>query len=134
MSNLREADRAATCGRAFVRNQSDRLKRALAPVEVTQSPSLLLEGMVGSRMPVRSPTAGRVEVRDSAHLAQLESKIWWRCAADNFGKVTETYPAGERFPNGITATSESGRDHHDASPGTRLPHRKQLGTRRLGRG
>ena len=55
---------------------------------------------------------GQVEVRDAAHLAQLESKgtVALRFV-DNFGKVTETYPANPNGSvNGITAvTSESGR-------------------------
>ncbi len=82
MSNLRELIPAATCGRALCATSLTALKRALASVEVTQSPSLLLEGMVGSRMPIAvSHGEGQVEVRDSAHLAQLESKVWWRCAS-----------------------------------------------------
>ncbi len=42
---------------------------------------------------------GRVEVRDAAHLAALESKgLVALRYVDNFGKVTETYPANpERF-------------------------------------
>lgn len=55
---------------------------------------------------------GRVEVRDAAHLAALESKgLVALRYVDNFGKVTETYPANPNgSPNGITAvTTESGR-------------------------
>ncbi|SQC09622.1 phosphoribosylformylglycinamidine synthase [Klebsiella pneumoniae] len=120
--------------------KSDRFEARFSLVEVTQSPSLLLEGMVGSRMPIAvSHGEGQVEVRDSAHLAQLESKgLVALRFVDNFGKVTETYPANPNgSPNGITAvTSESGRaNHHDAAPGTRLPHRKQLlAPGELGRG
>ncbi|MGC6745235.1 phosphoribosylformylglycinamidine synthase subunit PurQ [Escherichia coli] len=82
-------------------------------VEVTQSPSLLLQGMVGSQMPIAvSHGEGRVEVRDAAHLAALESKgLVALRYVDNFGKVTETYPANPNgSPNGITSvTTESGR-------------------------
>ena len=55
---------------------------------------------------------GRVEVRDAAHLAALESKgLVALRYVDNFGKVTETYPANlNGSPNGITSvTTESGR-------------------------
>lgn len=80
---------------------------------MTQSPSLLLQGMVGSMMPIAvSHGEGQVEVRDGAHLAQLESKgLVALRFVDNFGKVTENYPANPNgSPNGITAvTSESGR-------------------------
>lgn len=97
----------------FVRNTSDRFEARFSPVEVTQSPSLLLQGMVGSQMPIAvSHGEGRVEVRDAAHLAALESKgLVALRYVDNFGKVTETYPANPNgSPNGITAvTTESGR-------------------------
>ena len=49
---------------------------------------------------------------DAAHLAALESKgLVALRYVDNFGKVTETYPANPNgSPNGITAvTTESGR-------------------------
>lgn len=82
MSNLRELIPGSDLWPRFVRNQSDRFEARFSLVEVTQSPSLLLEGMVGSRMPIAvSHGEGQVEVRDSAHLAQLESKVWWRCAS-----------------------------------------------------
>ncbi|STF64528.1 Phosphoribosylformylglycinamidine synthase [Escherichia coli] len=89
------------------------MKRVSSLVEVTQSPSLLLQGMVGSQMPIAvSHGEGRVEVRDAAHLAALESKgLVALRYVDNFGKVTETYPANPNgSPNGITSiTTESGR-------------------------
>lgn len=77
----------------FVRNTSDRFEARFSLVEVTQSPSLLLQGMVGSQMPIAvSHGEGRVEVRDAAHLAALESKgLVALRYVDNFGKVTETY-------------------------------------------
>jgi phosphoribosylformylglycinamidine synthase len=72
-----------------------------------------LQGMVGSMMPIAvSHGEGRVEVRDAAHLAALESKgLVALRFVDNFGNVTETYPANPNgSPNGITAvTSENGR-------------------------
>lgn len=96
-----------------MRNTSDRFEARFSLVEVTQSPSLLLQGMVGSQMPIAvSHGEGRVEVRDAAHLAALESKgLVALRYVDNFGKVTETYPANPNgSPNGITAvTTESGR-------------------------
>lgn len=96
-----------------MRNTSDRFEARFSLVEVTQSPSLLLQGMVGSQMPIAvSHGEGRVEVRDAAHLAALESKgLVALRYVDNFGKVTETYPANPNgSPNGITSiTTESGR-------------------------
>ncbi len=75
MSNLRELIPGSDLWPRFVRNQSDRFEARFSLVEVTQSPSLLLEGMVGSRMPIAvSHGEGQVEVRDSAHLAQREQR------------------------------------------------------------
>lgn len=113
MSNLRELIPGSELWPRFVRNTSDRFEARFSPVEVTQSPSLLLQGMVGSQMPIAvSHGEGRVEVRDATHLAALESKgLVALRYVDNFGKVTETYPANPNgSPNGITAvTTESGR-------------------------
>lgn len=113
MSNLRELIPGSDLWPRFVRNHSDRFEARFSLVEVTQSPSLLLEGMVGSMMPIAvSHGEGQVEVRDGAHLAQLESKgLVALRFVDNFGKVTENYPANPNgSANGITAvTSESGR-------------------------
>ncbi|HFY2364947.1 TPA: phosphoribosylformylglycinamidine synthase, partial [Salmonella enterica subsp. enterica serovar Typhimurium] len=113
MSNLRELIPGSELWPRFVRNHSDRFEARFSLVEVTQSPSLLLQGMVGSQMPIAvSHGEGRVEVRDDAHLASLESKgLVALRYVDNFGKVTETYPANPNgSPNGITAvTTENGR-------------------------
>ncbi|EAA4082667.1 phosphoribosylformylglycinamidine synthase, partial [Salmonella enterica subsp. salamae] len=113
MSNLRELIPGSELWPRFVRNHSDRFEARFSLVEVTQSPSLLLQGMVGSQMPIAvSHGEGRVEVRDDAHLAALESKDLVALRyVDNFGHVTERYPANPNgSPNGITAvTTENGR-------------------------
>ncbi|WP_312624981.1 phosphoribosylformylglycinamidine synthase [Scandinavium sp.] len=113
MSNLRDLIPGSSLWPRFVRNHSDRFEARFSLVEVTQSPSLLLQGMSGSQMPIAvSHGEGRVEVRDSAHLAQLESKgLVALRFVDHFGNVTQNYPANPNgSPNGITAvTSESGR-------------------------
>lgn len=113
MSNLRELIPGSEAWPRFVRNQSERFEARFSLVEVAASPSLLLEGMVGSRMPIAvSHGEGFVEVRDDAHLARLEQKgLVALRFVDNFGKVTQAYPANPNgSPNGITAVSnESGR-------------------------
>ena len=113
MSNLRELIPGSDLWPRFVRNQSDRFEARFSLVEVDASPSLLLQGMVGSHMPIAvSHGEGHVEVRDAAHLAALESKgLVALRFIDNFGKVTQNYPANPNgSPNGITAvTNESGR-------------------------
>ncbi|MFG1174431.1 phosphoribosylformylglycinamidine synthase [Erwiniaceae bacterium CAU 1747] len=113
MSNLRELIPGSEAWPRFVRNQSERFEARFSLVEVAASPSLLLDGMVGSRMPIAvSHGEGFVEVRSDAHLAQLEQKgLVALRFVDNFGNVTQHYPANPNgSPNGITAvTNESGR-------------------------
>lgn len=112
MSNLRELIPGSELWPRFVRNQSDRFEARFSLVKVAASPSLLLEGMVGSHMPIAvSHGEGRVEMRNDAHLAQLESKgLVALRYIDNAGMVTQDYPANPNgSTNGITAvTNESG--------------------------
>ncbi|MGK2888914.1 MAG: phosphoribosylformylglycinamidine synthase [Candidatus Malihini olakiniferum] len=113
MSNLRELIPGAEHWLRFVRNLSDRFEARFSLVEVTKSPSLFMNDMAGSRMPIAvSHGEGRVEVRDEAHLAALEHKHLVALRfVNNFGQVTDNYPANPNCsPNGITAvTSASGR-------------------------
>lgn len=113
MSNLKELIPGAEHWPRFVRNLSDRFEARFSLVEVTASPSLLMQGMVGSRMPIAvSHGEGHVEVRDAVHLSQLEhANLVALRFVDNNGRVTEDYPANPNgSPNGITAvTNLSGR-------------------------
>ncbi len=113
MSNLRELIPGSDVWPRFVRNQSECYEARFSLVEVAESPSLLLAGMAGSRMPiVVSHGEGFVEVRDAQHLAQLEQQgLVALRYVDNFGKVTEQYPANPNgSPKGITAvTTQDGR-------------------------
>lgn len=113
MSNLRDLVPGADLWPRFVRNKSERFEARFSLVEVTSSPSLLLQGMVGSRLPIAvSHGEGLVEVRDAAHLAALEAAgLVALRFVDNRGLPTETYPANPNgSPNGITAvTSADGR-------------------------
>ncbi|VFS68912.1 phosphoribosylformylglycinamidine synthase [Salmonella enterica subsp. diarizonae] len=59
MSNLRELIPGSELWPRFVRNHSDRFEARFSLVEVTQSPSLLLQGMVGSQMPIAVSHGGR---------------------------------------------------------------------------
>ncbi len=81
MSNLRELIPGSELWPRFVRNHSDRFEARFSLVEVTQSPSLLLQGMVGSQMPIAvSHGEGRVEVRTMRILPRLRAKAWSPCA------------------------------------------------------
>ncbi|MXP67250.1 phosphoribosylformylglycinamidine synthase [Pantoea sp. Aalb] len=113
MAALRELIPGSELWPRFVKNKSERFEARFSLVEVTPSPSLLLDGMAGSHIPIAiSHGEGLVEVRDNIHLSELENKklIALRFI-NNFGNVTEHYPANPNgSPNGITAvTNENGR-------------------------
>ncbi|MBS0057161.1 phosphoribosylformylglycinamidine synthase [Yersinia sp. Marseille-Q3913] len=113
MSNLRELIPGAEHWPRFVRNLSDRFEARFSLVEVASSPSLFMQDMAGSRMPIAvSHGEGQVEVRDAAHLAALQQhNLVALRFVDNYGAVTEQYPANPNgSAQGITAvTSASGR-------------------------
>ncbi|WP_445375865.1 phosphoribosylformylglycinamidine synthase [Photorhabdus tasmaniensis] len=113
MSNLRELIPGAEHWPRFVRNRSERFEARFSLVEITDSPSLFLKDMVGSRMPIAvSHGEGQVEFRNSQHLKMLESnRLVALRYVNNYGQVTENYPANPNGSvNGITAvTSVDGR-------------------------
>ncbi|VFP79924.1 phosphoribosylformylglycinamidine synthase [Candidatus Erwinia haradaeae] len=112
LSNLRELIPGSVDWPRFVRNQSERFESRFSLVEVASTVSLVLDGMIGSRIPIAVAHAeGYAEMRSAMHLKNLENK---RLVAlrfiDNFGNITERYPANPNgSPSGITAvTNESG--------------------------
>ncbi|MGR2768167.1 phosphoribosylformylglycinamidine synthase [Photobacterium ganghwense] len=113
MSNLRDLIPGADLWPRFVRNESERFEARFSLVEVQQSDSLFFNGMAGSRMPIAvSHGEGRVEVRNAEHLAAIEqSGTVALCYLDNYGNVTQNYPANPNgSPNGITGlTTQDGR-------------------------
>ncbi|MCX4025540.1 phosphoribosylformylglycinamidine synthase [Endozoicomonas sp. SM1973] len=109
LSNLRELIPGAEHWPHFVRNQSEQFEARLAMVEVQDSPSVLLQGMVGSRMPIAVShgegyaelTADRQQNLDAAKQVALRY-------VDNHGQVTEAYPANPNgSPAGITGVTTS---------------------------
>lgn len=124
MSNLSELIPGAEHWPRFVRNQSDRFEARFSLVEVADSPSLFMQGMTGSRMPIAvSHGEGYVEVRDAGHLAALEQhRLVALRFVDNAGQVTETYPANPNgSPNGITAVTSS-----DGRATVMMPHPERV--------
>ncbi|XOD69801.1 MAG: phosphoribosylformylglycinamidine synthase [Sodalis sp. (in: enterobacteria)] len=110
ISNLRELIPGAALWPRFVRNKSERFESRFSLVEVTQSPSVIFQGMVGSRLPITvSHGEGLVEVKDTAHLAAIEdAKLVALRYVDNYGNVTENYPSNPNgSPNGITSVTNS---------------------------
>ncbi|MBT3218075.1 MAG: phosphoribosylformylglycinamidine synthase, partial [Proteobacteria bacterium] len=94
----------------FVQNRSERFEARLIMVEVEDSPSILLRGMAGAKLPIAvAHGEGRAEF-DEEHLDHVESLIAARYV-DHRGVATETFPFNPNgSPNGIAAlTSPDGR-------------------------
>ncbi|MBV2129426.1 phosphoribosylformylglycinamidine synthase [Arsukibacterium indicum] len=113
MSNLKTLIPGAELWPHFVRNKSERFEARFSLVEIQQSPSLFFSGMAGSRMPIAvSHGEGHAEFVSSEALAKANhSGTVAMRFVDNFGKVTEQYPANPNgSPAGITAlTTTDGR-------------------------
>jgi phosphoribosylformylglycinamidine synthase len=111
MSNLAGIIPGAESWPHFVRNRSEQFEARFVMVEVEKTPSLFLEGMAGSRMPiVVAHGEGYAEFRDEAHLRMAQPLVALRFV-DNYGKVTEAYPCNPNgSPRGITGlTTPDGR-------------------------
>lgn len=93
----------------FHRNRSEQFEARFVMTEVLDSPSILLAGMAGSRMPiVVSHGEGRAVFREEAdRLAALGSLRY----IDNSGAVAERYPFNPNgTPDGVTGfTTANGR-------------------------
>jgi phosphoribosylformylglycinamidine synthase len=112
LSQLKDLIPGAAHWPRFVRNRSEQFEARLSLVEVADSPSILLQGMAGSRLPVAvSHGEGRVALGntdvDTVSGAGLVSLRY----VDHFGRVTERYPFNPNgSPEGITGlTSRDGR-------------------------
>jgi phosphoribosylformylglycinamidine synthase len=111
MSNLRELVPGATHWPHFVRNASEQFEARLVMVEVTPSPSLFFDDMVGSRIPiVVSHGEGRAEFASAAAREKAKRYTALRFV-DNRGAATERYPANPNgSPDGLTGlTNADGR-------------------------
>ena len=113
MSALKEIIPGAGAWPRFVRNRSDQFEARLSLVEIARTPSILLAGMEGSRIPVAvSHGEGRVEFPSDGAAAQLEaSQLVAARFVDHDGRATERYPENPNGSfHGITAvTTTDGR-------------------------
>jgi phosphoribosylformylglycinamidine synthase len=92
-----------------VRNASEQFEGRLAGVEITPSPSILFEGMAGSRLPiVVAHGEGRASWGGGGPPAPEHVAMRY---VDPWGQATETYPWNPNgTPCGVTGlTSEDGR-------------------------
>lgn len=111
LSHLREIIPGANHWPRFLRNQSEQFEARLSLVEILESPSLFLDGMAGSRLPIAtSHGEGRVSFESDTDRYTSSFTIAMRYV-DNYGNVADTYPANPNgSPDGICGLSnEDGR-------------------------
>ncbi len=113
LSNLKEIIPGSEAWPRFVQNKSERFEARFSLVEIEESPSIFFKGMEGSRMPIAvSHGEGRTEfTSEEAIGAANDSGTVSMRYINNYGDVTETYPANPNgSPDGITAlTTTDGR-------------------------
>ena len=93
----------------FTTNQSERFEARLSMVEVLESPSLFLQGMAGSRLPIAvAHGEGFANFKYRGNAAQAIAAMRF---VDNAGQATEQYPFNPNgSPGGLTAvTTADGR-------------------------
>ena len=111
LSNLHELIPGADHWPHFVRNRSEQFEARLAMVEVVRSPSILLQGMGGSRLPIAvAHGEGRAEFGSEGQMAAARPYVALRYVEGD-GSPAVRYPANPNgSPEGITGlTTEDGR-------------------------
>jgi phosphoribosylformylglycinamidine synthase len=109
LSQLKALIPGAEAWPRFLRNRSEQFEARLSLLEVVESPSILLAGMAGSRIPVVvSHGEGRAEFSSETEMAAAAVSLRF---IDNDGDLAIRYPANPNgTPMGITGlTSSDGR-------------------------
>ena len=93
----------------FLRNRSDQFEARVSLVEIVASPSVLLRGMEGSRLPiVVSHGEGRAAFASERALAECDATLTALRFVDNRGAPAERYPANPNgSPRGIAGLSNA---------------------------
>jgi phosphoribosylformylglycinamidine synthase len=108
MSGLKDLINGAEHWPRFMRNQSEQFEARVAMVEVQKSPSILLAGMEGSRMPVSIAHGEGRAVFAGDMQAALDAQAIALCYVDNYGNKTTEFPANPNgSPLGITGLTTS---------------------------
>ncbi len=113
LSGLTEIIPGTTGWPRFVRNASEQFEARFSMVEIAASPSLLLDGMSGSRLPIAvAHGEGRAQFAapGQADVALQQQLVTLRYL-DNYGAATENYPFNPNgSPQGIAGLcNEDGR-------------------------
>ncbi len=109
MSQLKDIIPGAEHWPKFLRNRSEQFEARTALLEVVESPSILLRGMAGSRLPVAvAHGEGRAEFDSAVDQAAVDVALRY---IDGDGKADPQYPLNPNgSPDGITGlTTRDGR-------------------------
>ncbi|MCW9047255.1 MAG: phosphoribosylformylglycinamidine synthase [Gammaproteobacteria bacterium] len=109
MANIKELIPGAEHWPHFVRNLSEQFEARFSTVEILESPSLFLQGMAGSKMPIAvAHGEGRAEFKGAADINASHQAMRF---VNHYGEATETYPLNPNgSANGLTGfTTDDGR-------------------------
>jgi phosphoribosylformylglycinamidine synthase len=122
MSHLKDIIPGAGHWPRFLRNKSEQFEARHSLVEVVESPSLFLDGMAGSRLPIAtSHGEGRAEFADDAARYSASYTVAMRYV-DNYGEVADKYPAN---PNG-SVDGICGLSNEDGRVTIMMPHPERV--------
>ena len=122
LSHLKELIPGADNWPRFLRNKSEQFEARLSLVEVVESPSLFLQGMAGSRLPIAtSHGEGRAVFTDDTARYSSSYTVALRYV-DNYGEVADAYPAN---PNGST-DGICGLSNDDGRVTIMMPHPERV--------
>ena len=122
MSHLRELIPGAENWPRFLPNKSEQFEARLSLVEIVESPSILLQGMAGSRMPIAtSHGEGQAVFADDTARYTSSYTVALRYI-DNYGNVVDSYPAN---PNG-SADGICGLSNEDGRVTIMMPHPERV--------
>lgn len=121
LSNLKEIIPGAESWPAFVRNESEQFEARFSQVEIQKSPSILLKGMEGTRIPVAvSHGEGRMDF-GTGSAADVTGLVGLNYV-DSTGRPTESYPFN---PNG-TENGMTGLTTTDGRVTIMMPHPERV--------
>jgi phosphoribosylformylglycinamidine synthase len=122
MSHLKDIIPGAGHWPRFLRNKSEQFEARLSLVEIVESPSLFLQGMAGSRLPIAtSHGEGRVVFADDTARYTSSYTVAMRYI-DNYGEVADKYPAN---PNG-SVDGICGLSNDDGRVTIMMPHPERV--------
>ena len=107
-SQLHELIPGASHWPKFQRNNSDQFEARVVLVEITPSPSIFLQNMVGSRLPVAvAHGEGRAQFDNDFDHSQVSELVALRYV-DNHGNPTDQYPMNPNgSPSGVTGLANN---------------------------